>query len=329
MINLGFVGLGWWGNELGNAAQTLSSKINIHGCYSFSSIEMSKFSSKFETKVYKNYQEMLADPEIDGVVLATPHTQHADQVIQAAKTGKHVFVEKPLALTISDAKSAASYCNSNNVVLAVGHNRRFSASAQELSRWIKDKKLGQLLHVEAHFSGNSAIQFKKSNWRANQSESPVGSLVSIGLHMIDTIQWLLGPIDRLSCISKRQTLTIDIDDTTAVLFELKNGMTGTLGTSFATPQTSYLKIYGTKGVAETKDDFSTLNWKIGPELTEDTPLETLNTLVAEFQAFIDACESKSSYPVTPDEAVKNVSVIEAMNNSSRMNGEWIKIKMSN
>ncbi len=328
MINLGFVGLGWWGKELGNAAQDLSTKINIFGCYSLSSDEMTSFSSKFGTKIYKNYQEMLSDPEIDGVVLATPHTQHADQVIQAAMSGKHVFVEKPLALTISDATSAALCCNTNNVVLAVGHNRRFSQSAKELSRWIKDKKLGQLLHIEAHFSGDSALQFKKSNWRANRSESPAGSLVSIGLHMIDTIQWLLGPIDRLSCISKRQTLTVNIDDTTAALFELKNGMTGTLGTSFATPPTSYLKIYGTKGLAETTNDFSTLNWRKGTELSHEVPLKTLNTLVAEFQSFIDACEGRNPYPVTPNEAINNVAVIEAMKNSCEMDGEWVKIKIS-
>ncbi len=327
MIDLGFVGLGWWGNELGNAAQKLSSKINIHGCYSLSSTEMTNFSNKFKSRVYTNYAEMLDDPKIDGVVLSTPHSQHANQVIQAAKFGKHVFVEKPLALTVDSARSAASYCNSNDVVLAVGHNRRFSAAAQELTKWIKEGKFGQLLHVEAHFSGNSAMKFEKDNWRANRDESPAGSLVSIGLHMIDTIQWLLGPIDRLSCISKRRVLDVDIDDTTAALFELKNGMTGTLGTSFATPLTSYLRIYGTKGVAETKDDFSTLSWQTGPGLSKELSLQNENTLVSELRAFQQSCVGNSNYPISSVEAINNVAVIEAMKDSCRKNGKWIKMQL--
>ena len=152
MIKLGFVGLGWWGNELANAAKTLSPEIEIAGCQSLSNTEMADFEEIFEARTFSSYEALLADREIDSVVLSTPHSLHADQIIQAAKAGKHVFVEKPLALSITDANAAATCCRNNNVVLAVGHNRRFSAVAQELAKWVKAEKFGQILHVEAHFS---------------------------------------------------------------------------------------------------------------------------------------------------------------------------------
>ena len=326
MIRLAFVGLGWWGKELGIAAQILSSKISFGGCYSLSKEEMREFSTKFETKSYNKFDEILLDPEINGVVLATPHSQHADQIVKAASAGKHVFVEKPLALNTAAAKSAVKCCEDHDVILAVGHNRRFSPAAKELSKWISKNRFGQLLHVEAHFSGNSATHFDKTNWRADRQESPCGSLVSIGLHMIDTIQWLLGPIDKLSCISKRKALTVDIDDITVALFELKNGMTGTFATSFATPTNSCLKIFGTNGSAEVQGDFTELIWKSGGDLIDQPSLPTTNTLISEFEAFTEACAGKLKYPVTSAEAINNVAVIEAMANSSSRGGDWVKIE---
>ena len=161
MIRLGFIGLGWWGNELGKAAQTLSSKISIGGCHSLSPEEMQQFSAKFKTKIYTKFEEILSDSEINGVVFATPHSQHAGQVIKAAKAGKHIFVEKPLALNTADAKSAAEYCDNHNVVLAVGHNRRFSPAAKELSKWINANRFGKLLHVEEFCSSEIVSESKE------------------------------------------------------------------------------------------------------------------------------------------------------------------------
>ena len=328
MINLGFVGLGWWGNELAVAASELSSRIAITGCCSLSQNEMTVFETQFGAKPYPSYVDLLKDPSTEGVILSTPHSQHANQVIQAAEAGKQVFVEKPLALSIQDASSAVRICTDQEVVLAVGHNRRFSSVAGKLKSWLKDERLGHVLHVEAHFSGNSALGFTVENWRANRRESPAGSLVSIGLHMIDTVQWLLGPVDRLSCLSKRQVLPVEIEDTTVALFELKGGITGTLGTLFAVPQHSYLRLYGTKGIAEARDDFTELTWHPDGQASKDIRLEPVNTLVAELTAFCDACDGIKTYPVTLLEALGNVAVVEAMANSSQMNGQWINVLRS-
>ena len=236
-----------------------------------------------------------------------------------------MFVEKPLALSVHDAYRATKTCLDQEVILAVGHNRRFSTGVGEIERCLQSGKLGQVLHVEAHFSGNSAMKFTDTTWRANREESPAGALASIGLHMIDTIQYLLGPIERLCCLSKRQVLPVEIDDTTSALFELQSGTTGTIGTLFATPSNSLLRIYGTGGLIEAKNEFSEVSFQGDGELYENILIQPSNTLTAEFSGFCDACEGHEAYPVLADEAIRNVAIIEAMSSSSKQMGEWMNI----
>ena len=143
--------------------------------------------------------------------------------------------------------------------------------------------------------------------------------------MIDTIQYLLGPIERLCCLSKRQVLPVEIDDTTSALFELQSGITGTIGTLFATPSNSLLRIYGTGGLIEAKNEFSEVSFQGDGELYENILIQPSNTLTAEFSGFCDACEGHEAYPVSADEAIRNVAIIEAMSSSSKQMGEWMNI----
>jgi predicted dehydrogenase len=325
MIKLGFVGLGWWGQELAKAAGQLPNRLEIAAAFDPDARMCEEFSRTYNAPSCNSYAEMLANPALDGVVLSTPHSLHAEQIVLAAKAGKHIFVEKPLALNLEDAIRALSICAARQIQLAVGHNRRFAPAAQHLQLWVDQGRLGQILHVEAHFSGNSALKFTPQTWRANDVESPAGSLVSIGLHMIDTIQWLLSPIQRLSCISKRQVLDVPMNDTTAVLFELESGVTGTLGTLFATPLKSMLRVYGTRGMAEAKGDFTELTWHDDQGAPAIIPLENRDTLFTEMASFCDALEQHVPFPVAPTEAARNVAVIDACRKSSGDQGLWVNV----
>lgn len=322
MLKLAFVGLGWWGTELGTAAADLSSRISIAGCYAIDAGHVETFVSRFGGHAYSDFNAILDDKNVDGVVISTPHTLHAAQVVAAASAGKHVFVEKPLALTVKDGKASINAAKQNEIVLAVGHNRRFSPAAKTLRSWIEDGRFGSILHVEAHYSGNSAMQFTPQTWRADRRESPGGSLVSIGLHMVDTIQWLLGPIDRVCSIAKRQAVDVDIDDTTVALFELASGITCTFATLFAIPTVSSLRIYGTKGYAEARGNFAELVWYPENAAPQHATLDDSNTLAAELTAFADAIEHGTPYPVKPQEALANVAIIEAISKSAAAGGTW-------
>ena len=192
---------------------------------------------------------MLADAEVEAVVLATPHSQHAAQVAAAARAGKHVFVEKPFTLDVTDARAAAQACRDAGVVLALGHNRRFLPAFQDMQRMVAAGELGEILHLEGNFSGNFGLGYRADAWRATQAESPAGGMTAMGIHMIDAFVALAGPIATVRCESQRKVLTVDLDDTTSAFARFAGGATGCLSTLTATGRIVRLQVFGTRGWA--------------------------------------------------------------------------------
>ena len=264
---------------------------------------------------------MLADSEIDAVVLTTPHSLHAEHVIQAAGAGKQVFVEKPFTLTPESAQEAADACADAGVVLAVGQNRRFSAAGQKLKEMLWNGDLGTLLHIETNFSAPSATNWGPDHWRASREESPAGGLAGLGIHMIDLLTWLGGRATRVTALAKRRALEVDVDDTTSALFELSSGATAYLGTFAVAPYVSFCNVYGTQGNAFAAIDANELFIQGVGQGKEPVELEPVDTLKAELEEFADACEGTRSFRVDPEEAVHTVAVMEAIAISAAKGGE--------
>ena len=324
MLKVGIIGLGWWGTELAEALQKLPQRAEIVACASRDPSGAASFASRFGGQYYNDFESALAHPDLDAIILATPHSQHADQVAAAAGAGHHVFVEKPFTLTAASGHAAAKACDDAGAVLAVGHNRRFSSGARAIKAMLERDEFGTVLHVEANFSTNSAMDYVPDQWRAQRNEAPGGALPSLGLHMIDTMTWLLGPIERVACLAKRRALPVDIDDTTAALLDFASGVSGTLGSNFACPMTSSFRMQGTGGNLEARDDFTNLIWHAAGEgeRPSERPTEPNDTLVEELGAFIDACETGTPFPVTPAEAIQNIAVMEAMMRSAANDGNF-------
>ncbi|MFP6736285.1 MAG: Gfo/Idh/MocA family oxidoreductase [Rhodospirillales bacterium] len=327
MLKIVIVGTGWWGMELGKASTDIPETIEILGCCSLSADERAKFQGQFGGEMYENFDDVLALPDVGAVLIATPHSLHRDQVIAAANAGKHVFCEKPLALTAATASEAIKACADNSVVLAVGHNRRFSDAAREMKSLVDAGACGRIIHIEANYSGNAALHYPPNYWRAKRSENPGGAVGPMGLHMVDTLTWILGPIQRLAALCKRQVSTLDLDDTTVVMFELECGITGSLCSLFAAPGSSHLRFYGTEAILEARDNFSELSLKPSAPDVPGThkSFKTDLTLQRELTAFAAACDGGDDHPVRPAEALRNVAVMESIVKSSDAGGVWMDI----
>ena len=312
MLRSAAIGLGWWANELAQAIQGKSQKICVTTCYSRTLENRMSFADKHGTATHNSYQAVLADEDIDAVLLCTPHSLHAKHVEQAARAGKHVFVEKPFTLTEDSGKAAAAVCAEHNRVLAVGQNRRFAAATKEVKRLLHNGEFGTPLHCEANFSNPRPLQYKPDGWRANRIESPGGGIAGMGVHMIDAMTYLLGPIIRVQAQCKRLAVSVDIDDTTSALFEFDSGATGYLGTFSACPQTVFFNLYGTgaNAFAAPEADRLTLH-RSGKEPTEIS-LTPIDTLKAELEEFADACAGSVTFRVRPAEAIHTVAVMQAM-----------------
>src|SRR3954469_21850018 len=138
------VGLGWWGQTLVNSAHKKGVDFVV-GTSRTKNAKAQEFCAGKGIKIVEDYEAVLADPNVDGVVLATPHSQHGDQVRKAAAAGKHVFCEKPFTLVASDAASAISAMQKAGKVLAIGFNRRFHPNMAELRARVQDGRMGEII----------------------------------------------------------------------------------------------------------------------------------------------------------------------------------------
>ena len=325
MLRAVSMGLGWWSDELAGAIQGQSEAIQVVSCYTRSADKRAAFAEKFGTGQHKSYEAVLADPDVDAVILTTPHSLHAEHVTMAAEAGKHVFVEKPFTLTAESGVAAAAACARAGVVLAIGQNRRFSAAAQALRGMLDGGEFGTLLHLEANFSAPGALKYTPDKWRSNRIESPGGALAGLAIHMIDLLCWLGGRALSVSAQAKRRAVPVDIDDTTSAILEFESGATGYLGSIFACPYTSTLNVYGTMANAFALVDGNELKVQLPGEAPEARPLDPVDTLKAELEEFAEACRGGPEFRVLPAEAIHNVAVMEAIVASAGRHSAQVEI----
>ena len=324
MLRAASIGMGWWSDELADAAQDKSDAIRIVTCFTRSEERRATFAQKYGTAQHQSYEAVLADDSVDAVILTTPHSIHAEQAIAAAAAGKHVFCEKPFTLTRASAQAAVDACAEAGVVLAVGQNRRYHSATRALKAMLEAGDFGTVLHAEANFSVPSALSYTTEHWRSNRIESPAGSITGLGIHMIDALVYLLGPIARAAAQAHRRAVPVDIDDTTSVLFAFESGVSAYLGTFFACPHTSYINVYGTGGNAFAQIDNSQLTVHPADGPAREVPIEPLDTLRLELDEFAAACAGEARFTVPPEEAVHGIAVMEALVEAAAT-GRWVDV----
>ena len=161
MLKAGIVGMGRWGRVLVESVQRKNDAgiRFVAGCTG-TPAKARDWAAEQGIRLHDSFEAVLADPEVQAMSLATPHKQHAEQVIAAATLGKHVFVEKPFTLSKASAEAAVAACRRPGVVMALGHNRRFLPAAAEMQRLLAEGALGTVLHAEGHISGPAAAAWK-------------------------------------------------------------------------------------------------------------------------------------------------------------------------
>lgn len=320
MLNAAIIGLGGWGRNLVNHTQGKSPKIRfVAGCTR--TVEKAKsYADEKGFALTADYAAILADPKIDAVVLATPHTAHATQVMQAAKAGKHVYCEKPFTLNRASAEQALQACADAQITLMVGYNWRYQPALNEVKRMLEDGRLGKLLHVEGNFNGPSVYRYAKEHWRPSREEGPAGGMTGRGCHVVDAMIYLAGHIDSVYAMSKRMVLDYGLDDTTTMLFTFKGGATGYLATIIATAECWRMQIFGANGWAEMGSVPHLTTWTLRRSYVNQ-PMEIvefpgLSTERAELEAFADAVAARNTLVNDRADILNNADVLDAIVRSS-------------
>ncbi|MCZ7563265.1 MAG: Gfo/Idh/MocA family oxidoreductase [Burkholderiales bacterium] len=327
MIRAGIVGLGWWGKTLVEAAQGSAEIQFTAGASRTVTPELQEFAADQGLRLHASFEELVKDRKLDAVVLATPHSMHVQQVVAAARRRKHVFCEKPFALTKAEAAKAVKAVERAGVTLALGYNRRWHPSMTDLRDRVQNGKLGTILHVEGTMSFPNALFLKPSQWRANPAETPCGGLTPMGVHFVDAIIDLFGEVDEVHCMSLRRAVEIDTDDTTSILFRMKSGMSAYLGTMTATGGCFRLQVYGSAGwvrldgvthIAGASSEerrtrlFGACTFQPVKGPAETWQAEAFDTSRAALEAFAKAAAGGPAYPITHDEMVHGAAVTEAI-----------------
>jgi predicted dehydrogenase len=336
MIRAAIIGLGRWGRNLVNSVQDRSDAIRFVAGAVRDVAKSKDFAGEKGLLLHDSYDKVLADPRVEAVVLATPHTRHAEQIVAAARAGRHVFTEKPLALTSRGAAAALRACAKARVTLAVGYNWRFQPALQEIRRMVEDGRLGKLLHLEGNFCGPSAYRFPAGHWRQAREEGPAGGMTGRGVHVVDAFIHLAGRIGSVHAQSARRVLHHGLDDTTSMLFRFKSGASGYLGTVIATAETWRMQVFGSKGWVEVGDVEHLTTWQMKTCLLDEQNLwahrkpqvvtfPQVSTERAELEHFARAAEARRPLAVAGGDEEHGVAVFEAILRSAK-SGRTVRLR---
>lgn len=309
MLNIAIVGLGWWGRTHIDAIHNKSDKVTIRRVIDLDTAAHADFTKQQGLELTGAYQDALDDPEVDAVVLVTPHSLHTEQLIAAAAAGKHVFTEKPFALNKADAERAVAAASEAGIQLGLGHNQRYAAPQTEIKRMIDSGELGTILHMEGNTSHSTLAGFV--SWRHDPKEAPGGGLVHMGSHYVDLFASYLGPIAEV------YAQTVDLiqpRDAASALLTFEGGGSAYIGNVMVTAQNRMLNVLGSEGWVKVAAP-DTLEICRVDGSTEERKVEAVNPVRANMEGFADAIAGVTPYKFTPDQMIHDVAVLDAITRS--------------
>ena len=307
MIDAAVIGLGRWGKSI--VASSKATRLRVIRGVSKEPELVRDFAAAQGFELGTSFEEAVADPRVKAVFLATPHSLHVEQIAAVAAAGKPVWCEKPLALTLAEAEKAVAACKAAGVPFALGNNKRCFASMREMKRVVSDGTIGEVMHIEAHFSNEHSTRVT-GGWRDDPAESPGGGLTGAGLQLIDALVYLAGPLAAVGARLFSLKPPPDPRDVAAAFVLFKSGALGQLATVRAEPMYWRVHVSGTKGWAEARDETALTVANIGGQPQTQT-YRQVDSLAVLLDSFGETIETGKPFPVTTDEMLDVVAAFEA------------------
>jgi predicted dehydrogenase len=309
--------MGWWSDVLADAV-TRSSKLKIVACFSRSEQKRQAFAKKYSCQAATSYDAILNDAGVEAIINTTPNDVHLETTRQAAAAGKHVFLDKPIANSVSDGRKLAEACRAAGVVLALGYQRRRESHFRWIKKQIEAGVFGKMVNAEANISRDRLGQFDISSWRYTAAGMPGGVMLQIGVHYADVLDYLIGPIKAVSGQFAQLVLPGDNPDIASLVFEHDSGALSTLNASYASASEYYLmNIYGKAATAYYDLHHGLSFLKQGEKKPVAVPCEKNDTFVEELEEFAAAVRGGPPPEVGGDYATKSLAVIRAGITSAR------------
>jgi predicted dehydrogenase len=335
-VRLAAIGLGSWGRVLARSARR-GDRIDWVTCFARREESRRAFQGDFVVpRAAESLDDVLSDPDVEGVVVTTPNDSHAAIIIRCLEAGIPVFTDKPITDTLAAAAAVARVAKSTGVLLAVGHSARRLGGHRVMKQWLDEGRMGGVSMVECNFSTPTGLTLTEESWRFHDEQGPGGSLIQLGVHHADTLQYLLGPVRAVSGHLRRLQTNAEVSDTTMAVLEFENGALGYLGSGWSSPRIYDMRIQGTecnlsyrldpKHWAESHvlDGASTLEAQVGDERDlVDVPHSDM--FREELDEFADAIRGRGQIETGLEEALRALAVVEAAIISSRQDGRSVEV----
>ena len=316
-LTVACIGMGWWSDVLADAIKR-SGKLRIAACYSRSPEKRNAFAAKYGCRAEPSFDAILADDSIEAIVNTTPNNVHLETTRAAARAGKHVFLDKPIANTLADGRAICAVCREAGIVLAIGYQRR----RESQFRWIREKidsgAFGKLVNAEANISRDRLGKIDLGSWRYTAEGMPGGVMLQIGIHYIDVLEYLLGPVKAVSAMLAQLVLPGDNPDVASLVMEHANGALSTVNASYASASEHYvLNVYGKEASAYYDLHQGLRFLERGAERSEAVAVPRTDTIVAELEEFARAVRGDGRPEMSGERATASLAVIRAGIQSSR------------
>ena len=324
MVTAAIVGLGWWGRHIAGCLKAPGAKLRLVRGVDSRAEKLGELAGEYGIPITTELDDALSDTGVQAVILATPHSLHESQILACAAAGKHVFCEKPLALSATSARRSIDACKAAGIVLGVGHERRFEPAFCAMKRLVDAGELGTLMHLEANFSHDLLAHLSPADWRASPQESPIPALSAMAIHLTDAYLYLCGPISEVFAYSTQRLGNWGSGDVLTVQLKFESGLTGSLSTILVTPMFVRSQIFGSQAWVEARSDthpgqpgITTLTLSRTGRKKSVEALEFVDTVRVNLDAFAEAVAGRAAYPISTQEQLGNIAVMEAIVESVR------------
>src|ERR1700693_3234489 len=339
-VKAGIVGLGRWAKVLTNASKK-SKLIEIVAGYSRSEEKRTAFQQELGVPAVASMQAILSDPEIQGVILTVPNEQHLPMAREVAKSGKHVYTEKPIASTLEDGLQIAALEEKYGITVTVGHSARLMAGIRQIRAAIDSGELGRVAFIEANFSNERALELTPKTWRWYKDKAPGGPLSQLAIHQFDVLHYLGGEVIEASAMaSKLSPVGAEVDDQSMTPLKFADGKVGYVGSCWTSPGIFSVRVFGSKGLMHYEIDFNT--WDTPGQLHKNSTLyiqrgkdgyakrEPLKVpesdmFRAELELFAQSCRTGKSGELSAHNGNIALAIVYAALRSVEKNGQAVRI----
>lgn len=259
-------------------------------------------------KAYEDLDALLRDPAVDAVIVATPDATHEEQVIAAAKAGKHILCEKPMTTTLASSKPMAEAVKTAGVTFAMGYDNRFNAGLRHIKGMIDGGELGTVRYAHAHLT--TAVSDPNS-WRAEGGQSKFWAMSASGTHVVDIFRWYFGDPAEVTGAMAAPAFGVDKDEIAIMIMNYPGRLIASLTVASVLPAGNRIEIHGDKGTVVGEKVFGRTN----PEglITHNgkqTKIAQSDPFVDELRDFVEAIRDKREPLAGLEDGIRNLDLMD-------------------